>query len=309
MIATIFSKSNPFNYVLITVLLIICFLVLQLQNTDWLNDMLLFTGKAGILLLLIASLFISNFVTKRNGLSKDSTFPFLFFFAFLILFPTTLNNPTLVISNFFILLALRRLISLQSLLTPKEKIFDASIWIFTASIFHFWSILFIILVFVSILLHVSRDYRNWLLPYIAFFGTVVIFVCVAFAFDESLLDYVVDRASINLTFDYFTNKYQNIALSIYAALAILFAVSQAFALPNKPLILHASYKKVILAFIIGAAIYIISPYKNNSILIYTFMPLAVMSTSYIENLQVKWIQETTTILIMGLCLLSYILQL
>src|SRR5690606_23381322 len=119
------------------------------------------------------------------------------------LFPKTLNNPTLVISNFFILLALRRLISLQSLLTPKEKIFDASIWIFVAAIFHFWSILFILLVFVSIILHVSRDYRNWLLPYIALVTAVIIFTFAALAFDETLFDYVWDRTTIDVKFDYF----------------------------------------------------------------------------------------------------------
>lgn len=309
MLATIFSKSSPFNYVLITGLLICCFFVLQLRNPVWAADAIALGGRLGTLLLLIASLFITNFVTKRNGLSKDNTFPFLFFFSFLILFPKTLDNQALVISNFFILLALRRLISLQSLLTPKEKIFDASLWIFTAAIFHFWSILFIILVFVSIILHVSRDFRNWVLPYLAFFTVLIIFLLVALIFDESLIDYVWQRASTSLKFDYFTNKYQNIALSIYASLAVLFAFTQAIAMPGKPLILHASYKKIILAFVIGAVIFIISPFKNNSILIYTFMPLSIMATGYIESSQVNWTKEATTILIVGLCFLSYFLQL
>jgi hypothetical protein len=46
------------------------------------------------------------------------------------------------------LLALRRLISLQSMKASKEKIFDASLWVFIASLFHFWSILFIVLIFI-----------------------------------------------------------------------------------------------------------------------------------------------------------------
>ena len=109
MITTIFSKSRPFNYVLVTVLLIIVFFLYQLKTTEWLQHADSIGKKAVLLIVLVASLFLSNFITKKNGLSKDNTYPFLFFFCFLILFPTTLGNPNLIISNFFIILALRRL--------------------------------------------------------------------------------------------------------------------------------------------------------------------------------------------------------
>lgn len=309
MITTIFSKSSPFNYILITGLLIFFFFLLQIQDVTWSDSAIGIAKKGTLLALLIASLFITNFVTKRNGLSKDNSFPFFFFFVFLILFPTSLNNTSLIISNFFILLALRRLISLQSLLTPKEKIFDASLWIFVATVFHFWSILFILLVFVSIILHVSRDYRNWLLPYIAFFTAAIIFIFFALIYDKSLISEIIAKAYFDFSFDYFTNQYQNIALSIYAAIAVLFLFSQVFSLSNKSLVLHSSYKKIILSFVIGIIIFVVSPNKSNSILIYTFMPLAVMATSYIEGAQVKWVKETTTILITIFCLLSFFLQL
>ena len=309
MITTIFSKSRPFNYVLVTVLLIVCFFLYQLKSDIWLHSIVLMGKKAVLLSLLIGSLFISNFITKKNGLSKDNAYPFLFFFSFLILFPTTLGNPNLIISNFFILLALRRLISLQSLVTPKEKIFDASFWIFLATLFHFWSILFIILVFVSVALHVGRDYRNWILPYIAFFTVATLFVVFALIYDKSLLDHLLERARLGFDFDYFTNKFQNIAISIYAAITALFLFSQIVSLPNKPLIHHNSYKKIILAFFIGFIIYLVSPDKNNSILIYTFMPLAVMATGYFEGVKIKWTQEVTAIIVIGLSFLSFLLQL
>lgn len=309
MITTIFSKSRPFNYVLVTLMLIICFFLYQLKFTDWLQSAESIGKKAVLLSLLIGSLFISNFITKKNGLSKDNTFPFLFFFLFLILFPTTLGNPNLIISNFFILLALRRLISLQSLVAPKEKIFDASMWIFLAALFHFWSILFIILVFVSIILHVARDYRNWVLPYIAFFTIATLYTVFVLAYDKSLFEHLLDDAAFSFDFNYFTNKYQNIAISIYAAITALFLFAQIVALPSKPLIHHNSYKKIIMAFFIGFVIYLVSPNKNNSILIYTFMPLAVMATSYFEGIKIKWTQEVTAIIVISLSFLSFFMQL
>lgn len=309
MITTIFSKSRPFNYILVTTLLIVCFFLYQLKDVASIDSGMEIANKGVLLLLLVASLFISNFITKKNGLSKDNTFPFLFFFSFLILFPTTLGTSSLIISNFFILLALRRLISLQSLVTPKEKIFDASLWIFIAALFHFWSILFIILVFVSIILHVARDYRNWVLPYIAFFTVAIIFLLFAFIFDKTLVDKLLEKAYFSFDFNYFTNKFQNIALSIYVAITALFLFTQIVSLPSKPLIHHNSYKKIIITFFIGFAVYVVSPDKNNSILLYTFMPLAVMATGYFEGIQVKWTKEATAILVVGLSFLSFFLQL
>lgn len=309
MITTIFSKSKPLNYFLVTALLIVCFFLYQFKSTEWLESAAGIGKKALLLLLLIGSLFISNFITKKNGLSKDNTFPFLFFFVFLILFPTTLGNTDLIISNFFILLALRRLISLQSLVTPKEKIFDASLWIFLAALFHFWSILFIILVFVSIALHVGRDYKNWILPYIAFFTIATLYVFFGLIYDTSLFRDLLNDAVFNFEFDYFTNKYQNMAIAIYATITALFLFSQIISLPSKPLIHHNSYKKIIMAFFIGLVIYLISPQKNNSILIYTFMPLAVMASGYFEGVKTKWSAEITAIIVVGLSILSFTMQL
>lgn len=309
MITSVFSKSRPANYIIITVLLVVCYF-LYLQNFPEAIQTLEGIGaKLALLLVLVGSLFIINFVTKKNGLSKDSSFAFLFFFAFLILFPTTLGNADLILANFFILLALRRLISLQSLLTPKEKIFDASLWIFVASIFHFWSILFILIVFVSILFHVSRDYRNWVLPFIAFFSVGVIGLMYAMVFDHSLIDSVVDSSYIDFNFNYFTNNYQNFALSLYVVIALFFFVTQALSVPSKPLNMQSSYKKIIVAFILGAIVFLISSDKNNSMLIFTFAPVAIMATNQVEAMQINWMKEAIVYGIVVCSLLTFFSQL
>ncbi|MBA9073377.1 hypothetical protein GGR22_001503 [Flavobacterium gossypii] len=309
MITSVFSKSRPLNYIIISALLVICYFLYLQKAPELVDSVNGIMTRTGLLLLLIGSLFIINFVTKKNGLSKDNSYTFLFFFSFLILFPTTLVNTNLIISNFFILLALRRLISLQSLLTPKEKIFDASLWIFLAAIFHFWSILFILIVFVSILFHVSRDYRNWVLPFISFFAVGVIALMYALIFDQSLIETIVDSALIDFNFNYFTNNYQNFALSLYLVTATFFFITQALTLPNKPLNMQSSYKKIIVAFIIGAVVFLISSDKNNSLLIYTFAPVAIMATNHIESMQVNWLKETFVYIIVGCSILTFFSQL
>ncbi|MBY0488045.1 MAG: hypothetical protein K2P85_12790 [Flavobacteriaceae bacterium] len=291
MITSVFKKSTPINYSFIGLLMILFFFVYQFQDTKWTNSLVEIGKKIGLLAVIFASLFISNFIVKKNALTKDSAYTLFFYFLFMLFFPNILNNYNLVLANFFILLSMRRLVSLQTLKAPKEKIFDAALWIFVASLFHFWAIIFILLVYISIIFHVSRDYRNWLIPFVALFVTVIIFVFYSLLIDKSAINTYLQSEVMNYRVDYFTNKYQNIALSIYAVFAVFFIFPSIFSLTNKPLNLQASYKKVLFAALFGIVIFIISNNKSNEVLIFTFLPMSIMATNTIEYLQNKIQQE------------------
>ncbi|QBZ97139.1 DUF6427 family protein [Flavobacterium sangjuense] len=309
MITSVFKKSTLLNNALVVVLLLLFFFMYQ--SSDLLSTISShgFSKTATLVLLLLTSFFLVNFTVKKNNLTKNSSYTILFFLLFLLIFPSIFNNSNLLFANFFLLMAVRRLISLQTLKAPKEKIFDASMWIFIASLFHFWCILFIILVYISIFFHVSRDFRNWLLPFVAFFATAVIFMVSALAFDKTWITHIITQTQTNFELDYFTNNYQNIALSFFVVIALYFLFSLIFSLTNKPLILQASYKKMIFGFLIGVTIFLISPDKNNEMLIFTFMPLSVMCTTNIEYSQSKMYQEIVLLLLILGCSFSYFSQL
>ena len=300
MITSVFKKSTIVNYALIGILVVVFFFLNQKNNLLLVKTAHTFLKTVTSLLLLFISFFMVNFTVKKNNLTKDSSYTILFFLLFLMIFPSILNDRNLLFANFFVVLAIRRLISLQTLKDPKEKIFDASMWIFIAALFHFWCILFIILVYISIIFHVSRDYRNWLLPFIAFVATAVIFMFSALVIDKSWISHILNQTQTNLKLDYFTNNYQNMALSFFAVVGLYFVFSMVFSLTNKPMILQASYKKMIFGFLIGVTIFLISPEKNNSMLLFTFMPLSVMCTTNIEYSQNKMYQEIVlSLLILG----------
>lgn len=308
MITSIFSKSRPINYILITTLLVLCFLLYQFQiNFDTISAIEI--GKIIIyLILLISSLFVTNFITKRNGLSKDNSYTFLLFFVFLILFPKILSSGSLIISNTLILLALRRLISLQSLITPKEKIFDASLWIFIACLFNFWCVLFILLVYISIVLEVASDYRNWLIPIIAFFVVFILTSMSILIFDLNFQNYV-NQIVIDFNLKYIESIFQNLALGIYIITAFLAFFTMLFILPKKLSNYHHSYQKIIFAFVIGLMVFLISPNKDNSMLVYTFVPVSIMLTNYLETIDKYWIKESIVGVIIAASLITFILQL
>ncbi|MCG9791826.1 DUF6427 family protein [Flavobacterium algicola] len=291
MITSVFRKSTPLNFSLVVILILVFFFAYQIQDISWVNSTFSVVEKVGVLLVVTASIFITNFITKKNGISKDSSYTILFYLLFFIFFPTLWDSTNLVIANLFVLLAIRRLISLHSLKASKEKIFDASLWIFVASLFHFWCILYLALVFISIVFHVARDYRNWFLPFIALFASTILFLVFSILFDINVLDYLDKSVSTSFSIDYFTNNYQNAALSIYATIALFFVISITATFPSKPVITHATYKKIIASFFIGVLIFIISPNKSNDLLVFTIAPLAIMATNHIEIPQLKLKQE------------------
>ncbi|MFV8371638.1 DUF6427 family protein [Flavobacterium sp. LB2P74] len=309
MITSVFRKSTPLNFSLVVILILVFFSIYQFQDLSWMNSFLLILKKGLLFCVLLASVFITDFVAKKNGLSKDSTYTIFFYFLLLLFFPSVLDNLNLILSNFFILLALRRLISLQSLKASKEKIFDASLWIFLAALFHFWSIIFIVLVFISIIFHVSRDYRNWILPFIAFFVAGIMFLLYATVFNLNVIEYIVKSVEINFKINYFTNNYQNAALSIYATIALFFVVSMVASLSNRPQLLHTSFKKIIASFFISILIYVISANKSNDLLVFTFTPLAIMATSHIEMPQLRLKQEMVLFVLIACSLFAFFSQL
>jgi len=309
MITSVFKKSTPLNFSLVVILILVFFLMYHFQDVSWMNSGILILKKGVILSVLLASVLITNFVAKKNGLSKDSTFTIFFYFLFLLFFPSVLDNLNLVVSNFFILLALRRLISLQSQKASNEKIFDASLWIFVAALFHFWSILFIILVFISILFHVSGQFKKWVLPFIGFFIVGIISIFLSMIFNVSIIEFINKSVQTNFEINYFTNNYQNGALSIYATVALFFVISIFATLSNRPQLLHISFKKIIAYFFIGVLIFVVSPNKSNDLLIFTFVPMAIMATSHIEVAQLKLKQEMVLFVLIACSLFAFFSQL
>ena len=287
MITSVFKKSTPLNYSLVVILILVFFFMFQIKDPSWVTSYFLAFQKVSLLCFILASFFMINFIVKKNGLSKDNGYAILFYLLFILFFPTLFNDSNVIYANFFILLALRRLISLQSLKASKEKIFDAAFWIFIASLFQFWSILFLILVYISIVFHVSRDYRNWVLPFIALLAVTILFYMTSLILNFDAVAFIQERAVIDFRIDYFKNNYETAALSIYTAVALFFVTSMLMTLSNRPQIVHSSYKKIVACFFIAVFVFIISPNKSNDLLLFSIAPLSIMATSHVEYMQQK----------------------
>ena len=308
MIASLFSKTRPINYVLILIMLFSCFFLFQFQvpNEEFTSVDLF--SKIGVFVLLLFSFFLVNFISLKNTLTQNDNYAILLFLVFILLFPSVLNNIKIVLSNVFLLLALRRLISLKTLNSSKEKIFDASFWIFLSAIFHFWSVLYIILVFISIIFHSGKEFKNWILPFVSFLCVWILYIATSLILFDN---YSINKAVFQVSFNFFEfkNVYQNMALSIFVSISALFFTSQTIDYQNKPLNMQSSYKQVYFAFLLAVGIYIFSANKSNDLLMYTFAPLAILGANMFEKMKNSIYKEVSLFLLLGVGLFFFFVQL
>ncbi|SEP90125.1 DUF6427 family protein [Flavobacterium urocaniciphilum] len=308
MIASLFSKTRPINYAIILVLIVFCFFLYQFNVNNEAFTLHFLFQKGIVLLLILFSFFLINFISLKNSLTKNDNYSLLLFFVFVLLFPTILDNTNIVLSNVFLLLALRRLISLKTLNSPKEKIFDASFWIFLSAIFHFWSILYIVLVFISIIFHSGKDYKNWILPFVSFLCVWILYIFASLVLYDN---YTVNNAIFNVSFNFFAfdNVFQNMALASFVSLSVLFFSSQTIDYQNKPLNMQSSYKQIYFSFILAVGIYIFSANKSNDLLIYSFAPLSILGANMFEKFEDNIYKEVSLYLLVGLGFFFFFAQL
>ncbi|HEY0045281.1 MAG TPA: DUF6427 family protein [Flavobacterium sp.] len=307
MITSLFRKSTPVNYAVVFIAAAVCFFMYHSSRPT--DSQLPLLTKLMLLLSIFVMLFLSNFIIKKNDLSKDSCYTILFYLLFLLFFPNVMADPNILLSALFILLALRRLISLHTSQNTKEKIFDASLWICIAALFHFWTILFLILVFFSILFHAAGDYRNWILPFLAIITVTVSALVYAFTFDESFITDFQNKMYADLSFKFFNDLTRNISLSVYLTLVLFFFTSMLITIRNRPLQLQSSYQKIIFALIIALAVFAISPNTRNELMIYTIAPLSFMATSHMELPYSRLKQDITLAFLIVCSFTAFIFQL
>lgn len=309
MITNIFSRSNPMNFLICISILLLAFIFVSIKA--YTNEFG-FTESIGffsVFFLLSFSVFLTDFIAKKSNLNKSDNYAILFFTFFLLLIPETLSDFSVVCSNLFVLLAFRRLASLQSLIHSKQKIFDASIWISIASIFEFWSILFFVLVFVSILIYASNDLRNWLIPLVGVFAVTISVVLYAFIFDYAVIESIQNDAVVVFDFRHITEMLHSFSLAIFLITLLLFMLFQVLYLRNYLATQQNSIKKVLALLIIGLMVYLFSDSKDNSLLLYCMAPLSIIGSNFINSLNREWLKDASLYTLLVLSCISFYLVL
>ncbi|SFW64062.1 hypothetical protein SAMN02927921_02908 [Sinomicrobium oceani] len=291
MISSFFNGAKPINFLLIVLYVGFFYWITQfyLYDTVWTGGELL--SRFFTFLVVVFSVFLVNFIIRKNTLCEGNAYGALLFVLFLCAFPQIFRSPEIIMANLFVLLALRRMISIRSLIQIKQKIFDAALWICVAGLFYEWTLVFLVVVFAAVLVYRIGDYRNWLVPFVAVFVVGLLLVtyvawCSDMAWVRQTFPFSVSFYSARTTTAGFVIPLVLIALFSFMSLAVFLANYK-----SKPSALQSSLLLVVITLLVASGIAAISNNRESDEVVFTFFPAAVLMANYLQLLTRKWWKE------------------
>ncbi len=282
MLTSFFSNSRPINFIIVAVYILIFYLFATL-DTMISAPLWIILQEVGMLLVIVLSVFILNFISGRNELTGRNAYKSILFAGFLCMFAAAMQNNDVILANLFLLLALRRILSLKSQRETVKKIFDATFWVGVASLFYFWSILFLFVVYFGVLVHVGHRFKNWLVPLVAVLALISIVTSVDLLLTDTFYTLTDWTQASNFDFQNYRNPQVLIptaflfALTVWSSFFYMLIIQKASANAKTSLFL------ILLCAGVALTVAVLAPTKNGSELMFFFAPLAIIVTNYFQT--------------------------
>lgn len=291
MITSIFNKSKPINFIIVFFITILAFLTARIETVISPITTAYIFKQAVIFLICIVTILVFNFIIIKNSLTKDNNYEILIFSLFLLTFAQATSNTSILLSNFFILLGVRRIMSLRSQKSIKNKLFDAALCIAVASLFYFWAILFFIVIILSLILYTDNNLRHWILPFLGVGAVFIIATSISIiAYDDF---FKIFNASRGVSYDFtaYNSTQFLVAITMILSFGIWASIFYMQNIKKRKKDSRASFKIIIITTIIAFLIIIQAPTKNGSEFLFLFAPLSIIITNYIEIIEDYWFKE------------------
>ena len=296
MISSIFGQSKPINYIIILGFLFLFYGLVSAGELAQIASVEQILLHILVLSVLLFSIMVVNFIVKRNQISGTNDFTIFYYTLLIILFPDVLRDSNAILSSFFLLLSMRRLISLKSLKNIKLKVFDATFWIVAASLFYDWVLLFLILVYICIYVYEPKNIRNWLVPLVSVASAFIIIY--TFLILTGNTSFISDHYRFRFSSD------SNILFSIQGSvkiflytLLVVVATIVTFIKQRKLGVGKIVTMRIItISFFIGMLITVLKSSETISPIMITFFPASILFARYVEVIKRINIKEVTLIL-------------
>ncbi len=296
MISSIFGQSKPINYIIILGFLFLFYVGVGWQRLSAMVGFEKILMEVVVLAVLLFSIMVVNFIVKRNQISGTNDFTIFYYTLLIVLYPQALQDSNAIMSSFFLLLALRRLISLKSLKNIKLKLFDATFWIAAGSLFYDWVLLFVVLVYIGIYIYEPKNIRNWLVPLISLICAGIILYMTLLLVDYT--SFVTDHYRFKI-YTASTSIYSvagSVKMILYVLLVVIAGIVSFVKLRKLGMGKVVTMRIITISFIMGMIVTIFKSSETISPIMITFFPAAVLFTKYVEVIKKINIKEVTLIL-------------
>lgn len=287
MISSFFSKTKPINYLATLGFCSLLYVILVLVTFELRLDVGLIFSKLASLLFLLLTFFAINPTLKADKLAELSSFSILFYAILITIFLPALLNDKVIISNFLILLSTDKVLAMKFEKNTTYKIFEASLFVFTATILVEWTLVFLIPVYFAIYIYAGSQLRNWLMPIAAFVVIALGLISYAAIFDDwQFIENQYDF-KVNSTFEWVNY----IDVACYFVLALTVITITFIKLGNRGVGRILSLRLLLSYFVLGMALLFISSDYGFYAVLYTFFAMSVFMTNYFETIKNKRFKE------------------
>lgn len=284
MISSVFGKTKPINYIILLAFLLpfYWFVHLVLFQRSYTTEQYLWNLLViGVLCL---SVFLINFIVSRNKITEANTYAILFFTLFIVLFPETVIDKNAIFCNFFLLLAIRRLISMKSRKETKLKIFDATFWILVSSLFYDWALLFLGLVFMAIYFYEAKNIKNWIVTFVGGAAFLLIVKTLLILIGEE--GFLREHYSFGFTFDpvYFFDLGNVLKWLLYFLIMSAIGIWVFLKIGKLGLGKMRTLQLLTIFFYLGMTIGFFETENPGGTMILTFFPASVFLNNFIDTI-------------------------
>ncbi len=283
MIANFFNKTKPITTLSLIVLLGIYYIsAVFIKDSESLSVILLIK-KLGFFLWLIPLLLIFNFIIQKNKLSSDNSYALLLVVLLLGTFYESFLSNFIVFSNIALLLSYRKIYSLRSGINTKMKLFDAAFWIGISTLIYSWSILYLLLIYIGLLIYEKVSVKNLLIPIVGFVTPIVIFFTYHLYFESLHIFYSSFNFDSRINFrSYYSLQFMIpiLFLGVILGWSILTVTPRIVLISNN---LKLSWNVILNHLLISIVIVGFSPIKNGSELFYLVFPTVIIITNFIQK--------------------------
>ncbi len=287
MIANFFNKTKPATiFILAALLFVYYFTATFLLHSAELSFNFLIK-RISFFVFIALLLLIVNFIVKKNKLTKDNSYALLLMVFLLGTFPEAMFSSNIVFANFALMLGFRKIYSLRTGVDTKLKLFDACFWIGVAILFYSWSIFYVLLVYLGMIIHQKLTVKNLFIPIVGFVTPVIIYFTYCLYFEDAAFFYNKFNYEINLDFSSYTSLkllIPFIFLSITLLWSLLKVTPKVVSVRNN---FKFSWDVLINHLLISAVIIVLAPTKNGSELFFLIFPSAVIVANLMHLIKSK----------------------
>jgi hypothetical protein len=173
--------------------------------------------------------------------------------------------------------------SLRSDTNSQKKILDASVWITVSSLFHFWSLLFFIPLWIAIVQKPNANYKQMLIPLTGFAAVFIVNTAVQFIIYDSFSWFFNWKQPISFDF----SKYNSASILVPVTVILAFYIWAGFyriikmsSIPSK----H-KYNHLLLFYVSLTSFFValMEPEKTGAEILFILAPVAIIAANYIES--------------------------